>query len=1077
MKKRPLLPFVPAKNTLAAIVALLVCLWADVCLAANKRLANTAAIAVSGSVTDAGTAESLPGVSVSIKGTTTGAITDASGKYTLNNVDENATLVFSFVGYEAQEIPVGGRTTISIALKTADQLLSQVVVIGYGAQTKRDVTTAIASVKASDIKDQPLTGFDQALTGKLAGVQVVQTSGAPGGNISVRVRGTGSISAGNNPLYVIDGVPLSNDVRNATGSIDVGYANQPINPLNTINVNDIESIEVLKDASASAIYGSRGSNGVVIITTKRGKEGKPVLGYETFVGVQEVNKKLKLLDAYQYAELVRDGHNNAYLESNPTASIDDPNAVRAAKPGANVGWQIPPEIVPYLQNQPGLTNTDWQDEIFRRAPIQSHTVSLAGGTDKIRYFVSGNYLSQNGVVISSGFKRYSGRFNLDVTENKLKFGFNLNPAYNDNDLVNSEGPHFAEGVIAYALGGAPIFPVRNLDNSFNYGNNTWGYAQSGQLNPVAVAQLTQDRLKQFRFLGNVYGEYAILKDLKYRLSLGADLNNFRRDYFRPSSLPNRDRLSPSIPVGISRTDTYVNWLVEHTLAYSKTFGEHRITALAGFTSQKERRENNTLTANNYPNDLVQTLNAGQVTLGGSRAEEWSLLSYLSRVQYDFKGKYLFSAAVRADGSSRFGANNKWGYFPSFSAGWRVADEPFMQGITFLSDLKLRGSYGFTGNFQIPNYGSIALVGADNYVFGNETVTSGLAPSTAANPDLRWEKSAMLDVGLEIGLLKNALFLEIDYYNSNTSDLLLNVPVPRASGFATQLQNIGKVNNQGIEFALTARQKIGDLNITVNANLAANRNRVKALDASGAPIIATGGVGSARYITQIGQPIGSYYLLRQAGVYLNAEDLANSPRFPESRVGDFKFADVNGDRVLDANDRTIVGNSLPDFIYGASATLEYKGIDLNFALQGVQGNEVLNLFRRYGYNIEGNFNNLEKAAVRWRSPTDVGDGQTNRANRFATGRNGEISSWHVEDGSYMRIRNITVGYTFPETLTSRVKLSRARVYATVQNPFTFTKYTAYNPETSGRPDSALTPGEDYASYPLARTYTLGLNVAF
>jgi hypothetical protein len=395
----------------------------------------------------------------------------------------------------------------------------------------------------------------------------------------------------------------------------------------------------------------------------------------------------------------------------------------------------------------------------------------------------------------------------------------------------------------------------------------------------------------------------------------------------------------------------------------------------------------------------------------------------------------------------------------------------------LSDLKLRGSYGFTGNFQIPNYGFASLVGADNYVLGNETVVSGLTPITAANPDLRWERTGMLNIGLEVGLLRNALFLEVDYYTSNTSELLLNVPVPRASGFATQLQNIGKVNNRGLEISLSAQHSTGDWRLNGNLNFSANRNEVKALDATGAPIISVGGVGSARYLTEVGRPIASYYLLVQDGVYLNQQDRDNSPRFPESRPGDFKFRDVNGDGVLDAGDRTVVGSAFPDFIYGFSGSVAYKGIDLGFILQGVQGNQVLNLFRRYGYNIEGNFNNLEKATVRWRSPDDTGDGRTNRANRFATGRNGEISTWHLENGSFLRIRNVTLGYNLPQSLTGKARMSNARIYAGVQNLYTFTDYTAYNPETNARPDNSLSPGEDYASYPLPRTYTVGLNVSF
>jgi TonB-linked SusC/RagA family outer membrane protein len=1032
---------------------------------------------ITGIVTDGANGDVLAGTTIQVKGTNVGATTDSQGKYQINLPATGNTLVFSFIGYQPLEIVVGNRSVVNAQLNGTDNALSEVVVVGYGVQNRRDITTAIGSVKAKDLAGQPVASFDQALAAKIAGVQVSQTSGAPGAALSVRVRGTGSISAGNDPLYVIDGIPLSRDTKFATGSTNTQFPDNPINVLSTINTDDIESIEVLKDASAAAIYGSRGSNGVVLLTTKRGKEGKTVVNYDSYVGVQQVSKKIDLLDAYQYAQLSNEAKNNAYLDRNPTGKPIDSNAIRTAGIGAP-STLIQPEIVPYLSGQAGLPSTDWQDAIFRSATIQNHTLSISGGKDNVKFYVSGNYMNQRGVVISSGFKRYSTRANVEIKSGKLTAGVNFNPTYSYHDLVKAEGPYLGEGVVGLALQSAPVFSVYNADGTYNFGNNGWGYGATSILNPVAIANQVSDKLSQLRVLGNVYAQYAITKDLSYRLSLGTDVNSFQRDYYRPSTLEIRDRKGPSTPTGFSRAQNFVNWLVENTLNYNHSFGLHTVSALAGFSSQKDRRVSNELTATNFPNDLVYTLNAGQVSSGSSDIQEWSLLSYIGRVQYDYNGKYLLSAAVRADGSSRFGRNNRYGYFPSVSAGWNLSQEAFLKSVSWLSDLKLRASYGLTGNFQIPNYGSISLLNYQNYILGNETIVSGLAPGNSANDKLRWEKTAMFDIGFDASFLRNKLNLTVDYYNSNTSDLLLNVPVPRSSGFSTELQNIGKVNNQGIELTLGTRQTFGRFRWEASANIAANRNKVIALGPSGDPIIVAGGVAGAQFITQIGHPIGEYYTMINDGVFKNQAEIDAYPHTTTTRPGDFKFRDNNGDGKIDfSSDRAVTGSYFPKYTFGFTNNFAYRGFDLSFALQGVQGHKILNLLRRYVYNLEGNGNLFVGALNRWQSVDNPGNGLVNRANRLASGSNGEISTWHIEDGSYVRVRNITLGYALPTALLQKLNVSRARLYVTAQNPFTFTKYLGFNPEVNSRPDSALSSGEDYGTYPLPRTTSVGLNLSF
>ncbi|WP_304065304.1 TonB-dependent receptor [Pedobacter glucosidilyticus] len=1019
------------------------------------------------------------GASITQKGTKSGTLTNASGEFTLS-ITKGSFIMISYLGYANKEVQINDDKVLNIVLLPDATGLNEVVVVGYGTQNRKDVTTSVSSLSADQINNFPAAGLDKALTGRLAGVQVLQPAGAPGAGISILVRGTGSITSGSDPLYVVDGVPLSDNSSNGPGI--------RINPLNFINVNDIESIDILKDASAAAIYGSRGSNGVVLITTKKGKSSKTAFNIDSYYGTQSTTRKIPMLDAYQYSKLIYDAHNNTYFDlladRGLTGSATDDNATRLSKFGAPANnttnaYLLPPEIFPYLNNEPGLTNTDWQDEIFQSAPMQSHTISASGGSEKIKYYVSGNYLDQEGIVINSGYKKYGGRINLDVTQKKFHFGTNFTYNYAVYNYQQTEGRFSFENVVSGALAASPYFPVYNPDGTYNYDAFKNQYAVANGINPVALANLKPDRTNENKFLTNVFAEYDILKDLKFRVSFGADISNANRDIFRRSELPSAIAIiPPSIPIGEYRSVQSINLLAENTITYNKTFGNHSIRTLAGFSVQKERNGASQIVGTGYANNIIQTLNAAtSVTAFSSNINEWSLLSLLGRVQYSFKNKYLLSAALRADGSSRFGPNNKYGYFPSASAGWIVKEENFMQNVNAISSLKLRASYGVTGNFQIGNYGYLSTISPANYVFGaSPTLSTGLFQSTAGNPDLGWEKTTAVNLGLDFGLFKDALRATIDVYNNNTSDLLLDVPVPQVSGFSTNLVNIGKVNNRGIEITLSNSSKIGKLTLTNNINYSSNRNKV--VDLGGVNSIVTIAESVLNFITEVGKPVGNYYTLVQTGIFKDQADIDNpaNATVPGAKPGDFKFKDVDGNGVINSNDREITGNYLPKFTYGYSGQLQYGAFDLNVAIQGVYGNTIANINQRHYNSGESFANNTTDVLNAWKSPEQPGNGTVARANRSQRGLNSTISTYHLEDGSYLRVRDITLGAKLPTKHIQKAGFSNVRLYFTAQNAFTFTKYNGYNPEASLN-SGALTPGIDYGSYPIAKAFILGLNLNF
>lgn len=1054
---------------------------------------------VTGRVTDASTGEPLPGVSIVVKGTTSGTITDFNGDYTLNVVGENTMLVFSFIGFSTEEIPVGVNTVINVAMTPDIQALQEVVVIGYGTQQRRDITGSVSSISSKKIKDLPVVSFENAIQGQLAGVQVTETSGEPGAGPSIRVRGLGSISAGNEPLFVVDGFPISKNVDvGVQGDVfrrRAAFRPPPSNPLANLNPNDIASIEVLKDASAAAIYGSRGSNGVILITTKQGeKSGRQEINFDAFVGVQSVANRIDLMNARELGDYVRDSRNNPYLQEVPGADPNHSNAERDATAVAAglspLGeYRIPDDFV----NPTGI-DTDWQDVVFSDAMIQNYNVSVSGGSDKIGYYVAGGYFDQDGIIEGSGFDRFSFRLNLDAEIlPKLNIGVNLNPSFTVFDRLPAGSPYFARppGIVYSAIVHSPTVSPYLPDGSINQTDNQShlftedgaGAGMTTASNPLAIIEGITDELTQNRTFGNLWMEYELLDGLTFKSFLGIDVNNYYRTFFRANSLLLRNATIGE-PYGQSSSSQTVNWLAEQTLSYEKTFnGVHALSAVAGYTAQKETIERNQLVAENFFDDQVPTVNGGQVTAGTAIKEEWSLVSFLARANYSYRDRYLATATIRTDRSSRFGAGNRTGVFPSFSVGWRLSEEPLMSNVSFLSDLKLRGSWGQTGNFLIPNYASIGLVDPANYVLGENggVQVNGVAQSTVNNPDLSWEKTRQVNIGLEIGLFEDRIFTALEWYQSNTTDLLLAVQIPSALGFTNALQNIGEVQNEGIEITLSSRNLTGEFGWNTDLNFATVNNEVLRLGPNGDPILSAGGAGN-RHITRVGDPIGSYFGYVVDGIYQSQEEIDNAPldtQAPGAAPGDFRFKDIDGDGDIDPDDRTVVGNYLPDFTWGLTNTFSFKGFDLNILVQGVEGAEVLNLTRRHLGNGEANFNSYAEWNNRWRSPQDPGNGEIPRADRRTGlhGNNNRPSSFQVEDASYIRLRNVTLGYNFPSSVLG-YKIQALRVYVAGTNLFTATDYLGYNPEVNNQ--SAATPnvqGEDYGAYPLSRVLSFGVNATF
>ena len=999
-------------------------------------------VTVSGRVTDEAGA-GLPAVNVAVKGTTRGTTTDGDGRYRLAVPDGSAVLVFSSVGYEKVEVVVGNRTTVDVALKADVQSLNEVVVVGYGAVKKRDLTGSVASVSSSELKAQPISSFNQALQGRVAGVQVTNSSNAPGGGVTIRVRGGNSISASNDPLYVIDGFPITNPAP-ATGAS--GSASFP-NPLATLNPNDIESIEILKDASATAIYGSRGANGVVLVTTRRGKEGKNNVDFEAYYGVQRITKLLDLATAEQHTA----AKNEQLRNLNFAERYGNPAGAYPKKP-AEYG-----------------AGTDWQREIFREAPMQNYQLTFSGGNDKLRYLVSGNYFNQDGIVITTHFKRYTSRINLDATvSSRLKIGTNFTITRSLNNSVNEIG---SGGVVGAALNVSPASPVYGANGNWQLLNVGPGSGFGSFANPVAVARTTTNLLTSDRILGNIFGDIRLAEGLTARISLGADLLYTRRNvFYTPQTLLANTRNG----YGSNGTSGNTNLLNENTITYARTLNQHAFDVVAGVTFQSNREERTYAEAEDFPNFTLGSNNIGlankPLPATGS-VQEWGLNSYLGRVNYRFRDRYLFTLTGRVDGSSRFGANNKYGFFPSGAIAWRVSDEAFLKTSKVISDLKLRLSYGITGNDGIGLYNSLSQYSTSRTVFGDQEVLFTQA-SRIANPDLRWEKTAQFDAGIDLSLLNNRLNLTADYYVKTTTDLLLGVELPATTGFTNVTRNVGSLENRGVELGINTVNLTGDFSWKTSGNISFNRNKVLKLN-NATEFFVSSTFGTGNSVVRVGEPVGSFYGNVFDGIWQTTEEIKAAGAI--ARAGDLpgalRYKDLNGDGVFnEATDRTILGNGLPKFIFGLTNTFAFRGFDLAIFLQGVQGNQIHNWARR-SMETSDPSQNLLRSYVEgaWRA-----DKPSATLPSIRQWRPTNTDSFFIEDGSFLRVKNVSLGYQIP--LGSKL-IRQARVYVSGQNLLTFTRYRGYDPEVNSDFNSNTSYGVDVYAYPAARTITLGGALSF
>jgi len=1012
----------------------------------------------------------VAGASVQVVGSDAGTNTDAKGAFSLEVDKPDAVLSVSYVGYQSQQVTIGDKTNIIIRLTQVDTQLNEVVVVGYGTRKKSDLTGAVATVSAANLKERAVVNFGEAIAGQMAGVQVQQITGAPGGEgLSIRVRGTGSITQSNSPLYVVDGYPMEGGA------------------FNLINPSDIESIQVLKDASSTAIYGSRGANGVVIITTKKGKSGTPTVSVNAFAGVQRRSKKMEVMNRDEYVQWFIDGRNQAWLDQpvipgdpNQTPhSLNDLNTRRQLYPSANSLYMIPDGKNGYKYNffdptsVATMPDNDWQDMLFRDAPMQQYEVSVMGGSEKTRYVFAGSYVNQQGISLNTDYKRFNFRTNVETQlSDRLKLGLNLN-AFSAGGHEQANGK---DAPILYSLLLPPIYDLRNPDGTYGSMVRNPEVLAGDVANAIGIAEQVNRFRKRYGWLGTLFAELDIIEGLKYRISINGGIRSNDYQTFEPSVVDFDGSRGPRPAKGINEQTTDFDWVIEQTLSYNKKFGEkHDLGLLGGFSSQKQTSDYIYGEARGFPNDVIQTLNAGTPFQLLSTKSEYSMTSYFARANYTFDSKYLLTATVRTDGSSRFGQNKKWGVFPSVSAAWRVSQENFMQQFSdVISEFKLRASYGIAGNNRIGNYSSIGLLSTNFYPTG-DVLQNTVNPSTIPNDDLSWEKVQQSNFGFDLALFNNRIRLEGDFYNSKSIDLLLDVPVPTITGYGKQIQNIGKVQNKGIEFLLSTKNLTGKFSWTSDFNISFNKNKVLEVGPGGQPIYASAPNAINSFITRPGYPIASFFGYVFDGVFMSQADLDKSPHLPADKVGDGRYLDVNGDGKLDQNDKTIIGDNQPDFQGGFTNHFSYQNFTLSAQLAFSQGAELFSFFNRMVGIYHGDRNTLVDQNGRWRSVSEPGDGVHFRPTRNPTGWQRDPSSAWVTDGSFLRLRNITLAYDFKAPRIAGVKIGGLRVYATAQNLFTWTKYTGFDPETSSEGEG-LSRGGDYLGYPAAKTVIIGVNLS-
>ena len=1036
------------RTTVLLACGLPVCAAASPVAAAARPVVRPAAdVPVSGRVTGAdGTG--LPGVTVLVRGTATGTSTNAEGRFSLT-APEGSTLVFSFVGFTTQTAAVTNGAPLNIALLEDTQKLNEVVVVGYGTQERGSITGAISSVSGRDIASQPVADPTQALQGRAAGVTVTQNSGAPGGAGGTAVRVRGITSAGNNsPLYVVDGFPLP--------SSDAG-GNSVENQLNAINPNDIATIDVLKDASATAIYGLRAANGVVIITTKRGKAGTASITLDGYRGVQQVWRKLKLLNAEQYAVI-----NNESILAKGTDPLN-----------------------PKLSNPKTLgEGTDWQSAVFRpTAVIQSYNMGAAGGSDKARYAVSGGYFQQDGTLNGSNFERFTFRANGDIDLSKrVKIGNSLSLTHLSDRQLNTGNDEF--GVLNNVLQAPPTIPVYRPDATWY--EPTASVDNYIEPNPVLQSLIANTKFNRNRILSTVFAEVEPLKGLRFRTNVGVDLIFDNGNGFTPSLGPN----SPRNGTGTAGAYAYANYnpgyLIENTLTYDRLIaGKHQVTVLLGQSAQEFNFNSLSAGRSGYISNNLQQLNNGpqngQTNSGTSSQNR--LASYFSRVNYDFAGKYILSATLRYDGTSAFAPGYKFGFFPGASVGWRVSEETFIKNIAAISNLKLRAGYGRVGNplnagqfayLATINTGITYPFGPTNTSTGTQSINSGAAPTRAQNTQLRWEDNVQTNIGVDVGLFGNRVEATVDVYNRRSPNLINSVPAYLVTGTYEAVPTNSLVShNRGIDVSLSTRNLVGGeggLNWSTTAIFSAYKNQVDDLGTGGIAFNGTLTRTNAAIVRyDKGQPFGAFYGYVADGLFQTMEDVKSHATQSGAAPGDIRFKDLNGDGVINDADRTFIGNPNPTFTYGLNNTVSWHGIDLNIFLQGSQGNDAYNLNRVYTEGgLYSNGNSSTRVLGRWTGP-----GTSNDVPRAIAGdpnQNLRVSSYFLEDGSYMRIKTLTLGYNLPKALTQRVATQSLRVYVTGQNLLTLTKYSGFDPELGGS-------GIDRGIYPQSRVYLAGVNIGF